>query len=117
MKYEDNSPSNDRVSEPVQVYLKPDDQDRLRRLTDELGTSKSDVLRRGLRALENQLTDPRDHPALRAIGLGRSGSASRASTEGERRADASIDPARDHDRALADDEESSWTETGPDPVG
>lgn len=42
----------DRVREPVQVYLDPSDQDRLERLTRGLGLSKSEVLRRGLEALE-----------------------------------------------------------------
>jgi len=93
-----------RVAEPVQVYLKPADQDRLQRLTDELGTSKSDVLRRGLRALEQQLTDPRDHPALRVIGLGSS-----VPGPGEPPDDA----AREHDRLLADSEEASWGDRGP----
>lgn len=103
MRYDNEHAPGERVSEPVQVYLKPADQDRLRRLTDELGTSKSDVLRRGLRALEQQLTDPRDHPALRVIGLGSSVSGSDDSTE---------DAARDHDRVLADSEEASWREGG-----
>ena len=104
MKYTNEAPSGGGVSEPVQVYLKPADQDRLRRLTDELGTSKSDVLRRGLRALEQQLTDPRDHPALRVIGLGSSASGSGESI---------VDAAREHDRVLADSEEASWREGEP----
>ena len=37
---------------PVQVYMAPGDRERLDRLTDELDTTKSDVLRRGLEALE-----------------------------------------------------------------
>lgn len=41
-----------RVAEPVQVYLQPPDRERLERLTDHLGTTKSDVLRRGLEVLE-----------------------------------------------------------------
>jgi hypothetical protein len=43
-----------RVAEPVQVYLQPGDLDRLSRLTDRLGATKSDVLRRSLEALETQ---------------------------------------------------------------
>ena len=43
-----------RVAEPVQVYLQPSDRERLERLTDQLGTTKSDVLRRGLETLEAQ---------------------------------------------------------------
>jgi len=41
-----------RVAEPVQVYLETSDRARLDRLTARLGTTKSDVLRRGLEALE-----------------------------------------------------------------
>ena len=41
-----------RVSEPVQVYLAGADLDRLERLASRLGATKSDVLRRGLTALE-----------------------------------------------------------------
>lgn len=100
----DDARSTPRVAEPVQVYLKPADQDRLERLTGELGTSKSDVLRRGLRALEQQLTDPRDHPALRVIGLGSSEPGAGEPPD---------DAARHHDRVLADSEEASWDERGP----
>ena len=45
-----------RVAEPVQVYLQPRDRERLERLTARLGTTKSDILRRGLEALEAQTT-------------------------------------------------------------
>jgi hypothetical protein len=41
-----------RVAEPVQVYLDPADRARLERLTERLDATKSDVLRRGLEALE-----------------------------------------------------------------
>ena len=41
-----------RVAEPVQVYLDPADRARLDRLTERLDATKSDVLRRGLEALE-----------------------------------------------------------------
>lgn len=41
-----------RVSEPVQVYLAGPDLDRLERLASRLKATKSDVLRRGLSALE-----------------------------------------------------------------
>ncbi len=41
-----------RVSEPVQVYLAGPDLDRLERLAARLSATKSDVLRRGLSALE-----------------------------------------------------------------
>lgn len=43
-----------RLAEPVQVYLDPADRERLERLTERLGATKSDVLRRGLAALEAQ---------------------------------------------------------------
>jgi hypothetical protein len=43
-----------RTAEPVQVYLQPPDLARLDRLTGRLGTTKSDVLRRGLEALDGQ---------------------------------------------------------------
>ena len=86
-----------RVREPVQVYLGAADRDRLERLREQLGSNKSDVLRRGLEALERELSDPERHPALRIIGLAR-GTASPAAG----------DPARDHDRYLTDAEEASW---------
>ncbi len=85
------------VREPVQVYLDGPDQERLERLTSRLDATKSDVLRRGLQALERQLSDPSGHPALRIAGildLSRSGTA---------------DAAREHDRLLADAEEDSWS--------
>ena len=58
-----------RVAEPVQVYLDRGDHDRLERLANQFDATKSDVLRRALRALERQLADPASHPALRLIGL------------------------------------------------
>ena len=90
-------PPRVREAAPVQVYLDPDDQDRLERLAEQLEVSKSDVLRRGLDALERAVTDPATHPALRLIGL----------TYATRKS-ARLDPARQHDQALADDEEKSW---------
>jgi hypothetical protein len=54
MKYDRGPKRSPRVAEPVQVYLEPPDRERLERLTDRLGTTKSDVLRRGLEALEAQ---------------------------------------------------------------
>jgi len=88
-----------RVSEPVQVYLDPPDRARLDRMTSQLALSKSDVLRRALQALENQLTDPSSHPALRIIGI----------AEGhERRPSPGYDVASEHDRYLADAEIISW---------
>jgi hypothetical protein len=41
-----------RVTEPVQVYLDRADRARLERLAGRLGATKSDVLRRGLEALD-----------------------------------------------------------------
>lgn len=55
MKHDhDTGKRSPRVAEPVQVYLQPSDRDRLDRLTDRLGATKSDVLRRSLEALEAQ---------------------------------------------------------------
>lgn len=88
--------SERRVSEPVQVYLRPPERDRLKRLTARLDTTKSDVLRRGLEALENQLFDPGSHPALEIIGI-----ASPADCPG-------VDVARAHDEYLAASEIDSW---------
>lgn len=98
MSYDPGKPKAPRVSEPVQVYLHPGDQDLLKRLTERLDTTKSDVLRRGLDALERQLTDPADHPALRIIGLGASDTERSPAT----------DPAREHDPFLTDSEIASW---------
>ena len=85
-----------RTREPVQVYMAPGDRERLDRLTDELDTTKSDVLRRGLEALERQLLDPEHHPVLRIIGMA-----------GEEIADEmGYDVAREHDRFVADLEDS-----------
>jgi hypothetical protein len=89
----------DRVAEPVQVYLERPDADRLARLAAQLGATKSEVLRRGLAALERAVTDPASHPALRVIGL----------AEREVRSSRSgSDVARGHDEALAGDELASW---------
>lgn len=103
-RYDDDRPSPSRVREPVQVYLDPDDQQRLERLRDRLATSKSDVLRRGLESLERELTDPEAHPALRIVGIGASGAA-------EERPGG--DAAREHDAVLADTEERSWKRPRP----
>ena len=84
-----------RVREPAQVYLDVPDQERLERLIAELDTTTSDVLRRGLEALERELFDPEHHPALQIIGI--------AGVEecGEGEAHIAGDVARDHDRYLA----------------
>ncbi|MDH5643843.1 MAG: ribbon-helix-helix protein, CopG family [Gemmatimonadota bacterium] len=87
-----------QVSEPVpvQVYLSSSEKARLDSLAEQLETSKSDILRKGIRAVERELTDPAAHPALRLIGLVPEG-----------KADA-VDAAREHDRVLAEQEEKSW---------
>ena len=84
-----------RVAEPVQVYLDPPDRTRLERLGARL------VLRRGLEALERQLTDPAAHPALRIIGI--AGIHSRGPAPG-------YDVALEHDRFLAEAEQAAWRE-------
>ena len=99
MKYPNDRPFGRRVSEPVQVYLRPRERDRLERLTAKLDTTKSDVLRRGLEALEGQLSDPERHPALDIIGI--------VSTAD----DPGIDVARDHDEYLAATETASWSDS------
>jgi hypothetical protein len=50
----------DRVAEPVQVYLDRPDRERLERLAEQLDTTKSDVLRRGLEALQSLTRRPAD---------------------------------------------------------
>lgn len=95
--YHDVPRKSKRVGEPAQVYLTDADQSRLERLTAQLGASKSDVLRRGLEALELQQMDPSAHPTLRLIGLVNGGDEPDA-----------VDAAREHDRVLAEGEEASW---------
>lgn len=90
------------MSEPVQVYLDRGQRRRLEQLAGELGLSKSDVVRRGLEALERQMADPAEHPALRIIGI--------ALGESARAAD--YDVAREHDRYLAESERESWKPAG-----
>ncbi len=90
------------VSEPVQVYMAPHDRERLERLTEELGATKSDVLRRGLEALERQLLDPEHHPALQIIGIAGHDAV----------AETAYDIAREHDRYLADLEDRRVTRKG-----
>lgn len=88
-KHHGNVPG--RVAEPVQVYLEPSDRRRLERLADQLQTTKSAVLRRGLEALERQATGVEGHPALRVIGM----------ADQETGAAVGYDVAREHDRYLA----------------
>ena len=92
-----------RVAEPVQVYLGRPDQDRLERLASRLGATKSDVLRRGLEALERQVTDPAEHPALQVIGI----------AEAETAPAREYDVAREHDRYFADLEDERARESRP----
>lgn len=89
-----------RVSEaaPVQVYLAGPDRDRLERLAEQLGLTKSDVLRQGIEALERQTSNPAYHPLLSVIGI---------ATQ-QRGPDPGYDVAREHDRFLAESEEASW---------
>jgi len=91
-----------RVSEaaPVQVYLGSAERERLDRLAGRLGATKSEVLRKGLEALERQVTDPELHPLLRIIGL--------AGDAGRDDSDLGYDVAVEHDRFLADSEITSW---------
>ncbi len=84
------------------MYLHSEDRERLARLTNSTGTTKSAVLRQALAALENQLGDPASHPALRIIGL-----ADGATTA------SGYDLAIEHDRALADDELAFWSSLAP----
>ena len=94
-----NDRSRGKVTEPVQVYLDPVDRGRLEWLTEQLDTTKSDVLRRALEALERQIADPEAHPALRIMKIAE-GVAPAISPE--------YDVAVEHDRFLADSEEASW---------
>jgi Arc/MetJ-type ribon-helix-helix transcriptional regulator len=90
------------ASEPIQVYLDRSQRRRLERLAGELGLSKSDVVRRGLEALERQMSDPAEHPALAIIGI-----APRQASSGP-----AYDVAREHDRFLAESEQRSWKGAG-----
>ena len=90
-----------REAAPLQVYLVADERERLERLADQLDATKSDVIRRGLLALERELQSPTSHPALRLIGI----------AEGEKPGLAPVDAARDHDLVLDEGEETSWTRT------
>jgi Arc/MetJ-type ribon-helix-helix transcriptional regulator len=65
MKHSHEPGKGRRVAEPVQVYLEPADRQRLERLTGRLGATKSDVLRRGLQALEAQTAAAQAAPAER----------------------------------------------------
>ncbi len=103
MKYSHDKPRKRRVAEPVQVYLRPSEKERLKRLTAELDTTKSDVLRQGLKALELQISDPEHHPVLRIIGM--------VSLPD----DPGFDIAREHDEYLAAKEIASWSDHPQEP--
>ena len=92
-----------RVGEPVQVYLDRADRRRLERLTEQLDTTKSDVLRRALESLERQVLDPDQHPALQVVGL----------AAGAAPAPLPYDAAREHDRFLAETEPGLVAEPRP----
>lgn len=79
--------------------LDPPDRKRLERLTTQLAASKSDVLRRALAALESQLADPEEHPALRIVGI---------AAGYRRRSRPSHSAAREHDRILTEGERALW---------
>jgi hypothetical protein len=87
-----------RVAEatPVQVYLGRTDRQLLERLTHRLETSKSEVLRRALVALEREVLDPAGHPALRIIGI----------AEKETVPSLEYDVAVEHDRYFVELEEA-----------
>ena len=95
-----------RVSEasPIQVYLGPEEQARLTQLAERLKTSKSEVLRRGLLALEGELGEPDEDPILRAIGIIKESRPDPLLASG-------LDPARDHDAYIALAEERRWAES------
>ncbi|WP_420446969.1 hypothetical protein [Candidatus Palauibacter sp.] len=109
MSIHDSEGEAGRVREPVQVYLSRTERERLERLRNILDTTKSDVLRKGLEALESQLSDPDRHPALSIIGLFR-GTAPRDR-------EPSSDVARAHDEFLADAEIASWSPEATDGPG
>jgi Arc/MetJ-type ribon-helix-helix transcriptional regulator len=88
-----------REAAPLQVYLVADERQRLERLASQLDATKSDVIRRGLLALERELLSPSAHPALRLIGI----------ADAEVDEGGSTDAARDHDQVLAESEEASWS--------
>jgi hypothetical protein len=95
-RHHDKPKRPSRVAEPVQVYLDHPDHALLDNLVGQLGSNKSDVLRRGLAALERELSDPAQHPVLGVIGI--------ASAETVK--PATYDVAREHDRYFADLEDA-----------
>ena len=57
-KHHEGGPKPGRVAGPVQVYLDGPERERLERLPSRLSLTMSDVLRRGLEALESQIRRP-----------------------------------------------------------
>lgn len=92
-----------RVAEPVQVYLAPAEHARLGRLVSHLDSTKSDVIRRALAALEREVVDPARNPVLQLIGIARHIPSP----------DVGYDVAVEHDRFLADSEMASWSKPAP----
>ena len=54
------------VREPIQVYLTPDDRAILDRVAKAAGTSRAEVLRRGIRRMSAEVL-AEEHPALRLV--------------------------------------------------
>ena len=100
MKHDHEHDRPRAVREPVQVYLAIPERQRLERLAEQLGATKSDILRRGLEALERELSDPAQHPAFRLIGI----------ADEKAGPDPGYDVAREHDRFLSETEQASWRE-------
>jgi len=92
-------PKKRTVAEPVQVYLEASDRERLERLVRQFDTTKSDILRRGLAAVERELLDPAAHPVLRIIGI----------ADRERPGLPPFDVASEHDEEFARGEIASWS--------
>ena len=95
-KHHDKGRRKPGVAEPVQVYLDRPDHALLNDLVAQIGSNKSDILRRGLAALERELGDPAQHPALGIIGI----------ADAESAKPAGYDVAREHDRYFADLEDA-----------
>lgn len=85
-------PKAGRVGEPVQVFLAAPDRERLLALAEQLGASKSDVVRQGLAALEREVLNPDANPLLQLIG---------AIKDDDGITEDGRDLARDHDAFLA----------------
>jgi hypothetical protein len=73
------------IAKPIQIYLKPEQDQALRHLAKRLGISIAELIRRSVDMYLHSLP-VEDDPALRLVGLGRSGR---------------HDLSADHDRVLA----------------